>query len=134
MTEPQKNRHIPGPPVGWPLLPVPKDGTLNYPSLEESIKQYIRILLLTRPGEQLMRPYFGAGLPRFLHQSNTLGIQRQVQDTIIETLGRWEKRIILDRVDVWQEDRPDRLRIEIAYRIKRSNSPGSMMLKMNLGK
>ena len=78
----KKNKHIPNPPLGWPLLPVPVNGTLYYPALENSIKQYIRIVLLTRPGEQLMRPRFGAGLSEFLHQSNTLETRQQIQDTV----------------------------------------------------
>ena len=76
MAEAKPNRRIPRPPLGWPLLPVPREGSLHYPSLEESIKQCIKIILLTRPGEQLMRPWFGAGLSRFLHQSNTLEIRQ----------------------------------------------------------
>lgn len=132
--EPKKNRRVPRPPVGWPFLSVPQNGSLTYPSLEESIKQYIRVLLLTRPGEQLMRPQFGAGLAQFLHQPNTLEIRQQVQDNIMEALERWEKRIILDRVEVWEDDTPAGLRIEIAYRIKRTGGQATMMLKMNLGK
>jgi len=119
--------------LGWPLLSVPENGSLHYPSLEESIKQYIKILLLTRPREQLMRPWFGAGLSRFLHQSNTLQIRQQIHDLVIETLDQWEKRIIVDRVEVYEDNTPDSVRIEIAYRIKRSGTQAAMMLKMNLG-
>jgi len=133
MTEVKKNRRIPRPPVGWPLLSVPENGSLSYPSLEESIKQYIKILLLTRPREQLMRPWFGAGLSRFLHQSNTLETRQQIHDLVIETLDRWEKRIVVDRVEVYADQTPDSVRIEIAYRIKRSGVQAAMMLKMNLG-
>ena len=45
------------PRIGWPLLPVPNEnGELEYPTLEESVRQQIRVLLSTRPGEQLMGP------------------------------------------------------------------------------
>lgn len=133
MTEAKTNRRIPKPPLGWPLLPVPRQGSLHYPSLEESIKQYIKILLLTRPREQLMRPWFGAGLSRFLHQSNTLELRQQIHDLVIATLDQWEKRIVVDRVEVDEDKTPDSVRIEIAYRIKRSGIQAAMMLKMNLG-
>ena len=133
MTQVKPNKRIPRPPLGWPLLSVPENGSLHYPSLEESIKQYIKILLLTRPREQLMRPWFGAGLSRFLHQSNTLEIRQQIQDLVIETLDRWEKRIVVDRVEVYEDKTPDSVRIEIAYRIKRTGTQAAMMLKMNLG-
>lgn len=130
----KQNKRIPNPPIGWPLLPVPVGGTLTYPSLEESIKQYIKIVLLTRPGgEQLMHPRFGAGLSRFLHQPNTLEIRQQIQDTVIEALEQWEQRIIVDRVEVWEEEKPDTLRIEIVSRIIRTGKQTTTMIKMNLG-
>lgn len=134
MNQVKKNRHIPKPPIGWPLLPVPVNGSFIYPSLEESIKQSIKIILLTRPGEQLMRPQFGAGLSDYLHQSNTLETRQQIQDRVMDALNQWENRIILDRVGVLEDNTPDCLRIEIAYRIKRTGGQATVMLKMNLGK
>ncbi|MEM7021592.1 MAG: GPW/gp25 family protein, partial [Pseudomonadota bacterium] len=67
MSAPRPNRRLPPPPTGWPLLPVPKDGSLVFPSLDDSVRQMIKLILLTRPGEQLLRPQFGAGLEQFLH-------------------------------------------------------------------
>lgn len=128
------NTRLPSPPIGWPLLPVPQRGELHFPTLEDSVRQSIRVILLTRPGEQLMRPAFGAGLQRFLHEPSTLVTRRRIQDAIAESLALWEPRIILDRVEVWEsEERPDAVRIEIAYRLKRTGSAVSMMLTMNLG-
>ena len=133
MTEVKKNRFIPLPPLGWPLLPVPRDGCLSFPTLEQSIKQSIKVLLLTRPGEQLMHPYFGAGLSQYLHQPNTLETRQQIQDLILDALGQWEQRILVDRVEVYEDKSPDSLRIEIAYRIKRSGAQAAMMLTLHLG-
>ena len=130
----KKNKRIPNPPLGWPLLPVPENGSLNYPTLENSIKQYIRIILLTRPGEQLMRPRFGAGLSQFLHQQNTLETRQQIQDTVLGGLSEWERRIVVDRVEVWDDDeKPDTVRIEIAYRVKRTGEQVTTMVKLNMG-
>jgi len=130
----KKNKHIPSEPLGWPLLPVPENGTLYYPTLENSIKQYIQIILLTRPGEQLMRPRFGAGLSQFLHQPNTLETRRQIQNTVFASLIEWEKRIVVIRVEVWEdEDSPDAVRIEIVFRIKRTGEQMTKTVKLNLG-
>lgn len=121
------------PPVGWPLLPTVTDGGLNYPDLEESICQSIKIILLTRQGEQLMRPDFGAGLNQFLHEPNTLMTRRRVRDAVQASLMRWEARIILQRVDVWEvEQQPDSLRVEIIYQIKRTAAVKSMLLTLSL--
>ncbi len=53
-------------PIGWPFLPALQDGQLIFPTLEQSVRDSIRVVLMTRPGEQLMRPRFGAGLQNFL--------------------------------------------------------------------
>ena len=128
------NPRIPSPPVGWPLLPTPQDGELHYPTLEASVNQSIRIILLTQPGEQLMRPAFGAGLQRFLHEPGTLVTRRRIKDAIAESLALWEPRILVDRIDVWESaERPDAVRVEIVYRLKRTGQTLSMALTMNMG-
>jgi Bacteriophage baseplate protein W len=88
-------------PIGWPFLPFPQTGgQLTYPNLERSVRDSIRIILATRPGEQLMRPRFGAGLQNFLDEGNTVALRRQIQTTILESLQNYENRITVDAVDV----------------------------------
>lgn len=125
---------LPLPLLGWPLLPVPdKHGQLHYPSLEESIRQTIQVILSTRPGEQLMRSEFGGGLTEFLHQSNTLTTQRRIRDRITESLQQWERRIDVNRVEVAEvEGAPTRLRIEIGYRLRRTGVANSFGLTLEL--
>jgi hypothetical protein len=110
------------PPITWPLLPVPDaDGQLGYPALEASVRQLIQVVLRTRPGEQLMRPDFGAGLENFLHEPNTLVTRRRLRDLVVASLDKWEPRIMLDRIDVREvEDAPAQIRIELGYRIRRT--------------
>ncbi|MGD9825684.1 GPW/gp25 family protein [Desulfobacter sp.] len=130
----KKNKNIPGAPLGWPLLSVPDKGTLFYPTLEDSIKQSIRIILLTRPGEQLMRPRFGAGLSNFLHLPNTLETRRQIQEMVFKSLAQWEHRMVVLRVEVWEDqDTPEAVRIEIAYKIRRTREQVTTTVKLNLG-
>ena len=108
--------------IGWPLLSQPDDnGQLHYPTLAESVRQQIQVILRTKPGEQLMRPEFGAGLQNLLHESNTLATRVRMRDLIVESLERWERRIAVDRVDVTEvSGRPTHVRVEIAYRLKRT--------------
>jgi uncharacterized protein len=121
-------------PVNWPLLGLPdSEGRLSYPSLEESVRQSIKIILQTRPGERLMRPGYGGGLDRYLHEPNTLTTRRQIRDLITSSLERWEPRILIDRVDVWEvEERPDTVRIEIVYRLRRNNKMQQTGITMEL--
>lgn len=122
------------PPIGWPLLPKPDaNGELRYPTLEDSVRQSIRVILRTRPGEQLMRPEFGGGLVDFLHEANTLTTRRRIQDSIVASLERYEQRISIDRVEVLEvPNEPSHIRIEIAYRLRRTGAAQSLGLTMML--
>jgi len=120
--------------IGWPLLVRPDGrGQLAYPSLGESVRQSIQIILQTHPGEQLMRPEFGAGLQSFLHEPNTLTTRRRIHDAIAEALARWEPRALVDRIDVAEvEARPSELRVDIAYRLRRTGAPQQLGLTLEL--
>jgi uncharacterized protein len=121
------------PPLGWPLFPLPKNGELSYPSFELSVRQNIQVILLTRPGEQLMRPQFGGGLEEFLYEPNTLLTRRRIRDQITESLARWEKRITVTRVEVAEvPDQPSRLRVEIAYQLNRTGALETLGLSLDL--
>lgn len=120
--------------LGWPLFALPDEhGLLAYPALEASVRELIRVILSTRPGEQLMRPDFGGGLDRLLHEPNTLATRRRIRDLVQESLGRWERRILLDRVEVWDvPGEPSHVRVEIAYRLARTGAPAQVAITVQL--
>lgn len=120
--------------LGWPLLPLPdEDGRLDWPGLEQSVRELIRVVLSTRPGEQLMRPDFGAGLEGLLHEPDTLATRRRIRDLVQESLTRWELRILLDRVEVSAvEGEPSHVRVEIGYRLARTGAPAQLALTVQL--
>jgi hypothetical protein len=122
-------------PLSWPLLPTPDDhGLFGFPELDESVRQMIRVILLTRPGEQLMRPEFGAGIGRFLHEPNTVETRRRIRDVVIESLERWEPRISVDEVEVTDVDgAPTQARVEVFYQLRRTGQPKQLALTMTLG-
>ncbi len=125
---------LPRPLLGWPLMPLPDEhGRLSWPTLEDSVRELIRVVLSTRPGEQLMRPDFGAGLELLLHEPNTLATRRRIRDRIQDAITRWERRVVLDRVDVRDLDgEPSHVRVEIGYRLARSGAPASVALTVQL--
>lgn len=107
------------PPLCWPLLPLPDEqGRLHYPDLETSVRQRIEAILRTGPGEQLMRPYFGAGLELAIHKPNNAGVRAELQRDIAAHIAAFEPRILLDRVDISPTDDPSVLHVVIAYRIR----------------
>jgi phage baseplate assembly protein W len=120
--------------IGWPLFAQPDEyGRLGYPDLETSVRQVIRVILSTRPGEQLMRPDFGGGLDTLLNEPNTLTTRRRIRDLVQDALTRWERRILLDRVEVWEVvGEPSHVRVEVAYRLARTGALAQMALTVQL--
>ena len=126
---------IPPAPIGWPLLPVPNEnGDLSYPStLAESVRQQLRVILSTSPGEQLMRPRFGVGLTTFLRQPNDLTTRRRIYDRVSAGISKWEPRVEVNRIDI--DDVPGRpvcIRIDFVYRLRRSGEPGTIGLNLEI--
>ena len=122
-------------PIGWPLLPLPDaNGQLSYPDLAESVRQNLRVILSTRPGEQLMRPQYGAGLVDFIGETDSIKTRRRIYDRVTEGIGRWEPRIDVGRVDV--DSLPGgaagQMRIEIAYRLRRTGETGTLGVNLEL--
>jgi len=124
----------PRPPIGWPLLPFPdEEGRLRFPSLAESVRQNVRVILSTRNGEQLLHPGYGAGLVEFIGEPDTLTTRRRIHDRVSESLGRWEPRLLLDRTDVNSTaDHPGKLRVEIAYRLRRTGESQTLGVTLEL--
>lgn len=79
---------------------VGADGRLAWSEGEQNIRESIRIILLTNPGERVRQPDFGAGLQRVLFEPNTPERHRKLQDRIERALSRWEPRIALRNVGV----------------------------------
>lgn len=76
---------------------------------------------------------FGAGLENFLHDSNNITTRRRIRDLIMDSLNLWESRILVDRVDVREvPDEPTHIRVEIAYRIRRTGLAQQLGLTMAL--
>lgn len=108
---------------GW-AFPVAVDaqGGIALAAYEDDIRQAIRIILDTEPGERVMRPDFGAGLRGLLFEpinTTTLALARHRTE---RALVLWEPRIDQIAVDVTAEPRVGILRIEVRYRVRSTNT------------
>ena len=120
--------------TGWPLMPVPSpDGALEWPDLQTSVRQMIEVILRTAPGEQLMRPEFGAGLDRLIHQPNTLGVRARAQEAIQQGLRVYETRILLDDVAVDEGDDPRELLVTLSYRLRPTGAQMRLSARIPVG-
>jgi phage baseplate assembly protein W len=85
---------------------VGADGRIAWSEGETNIREAIRIVLMTAPGERIRRSAFGAGLEEFLYEPNTTTTRRSIEDRITRAIAAWEPRVTLESVDV-DEDRVD---------------------------
>jgi len=88
------------------------DGRFAWSEGPDSVRESIRVILLTELGERVMLPDFGAGLRRYLFEPNTTPVHRLIEEAITSSLERWERRVELQSVDV----EPDPANPEVAFR------------------
>jgi phage baseplate assembly protein W len=80
------------------------------------VRQLIRYLLLTSPGERVNRPDFGAGVRRMVFKPLSGASAMLVKTMILDALSRWLSTIIeVDEVTV--EAQTETLLITVVYRV-----------------
>jgi phage baseplate assembly protein W len=127
MSTPEPARAFLG--IGWAFPPrIQADGAVAESVYEEDIREAIRIILGTSPGERVMRPEFGAGLDQFLFEPVTPTTVGRVERQVREALVTWEPRIDVDGVAVRPEGAPPVvLMIELAYRVRATNARANLV-------
>ncbi len=118
----------------WPLGSVNEDGALTWANDDQSVREVMLNILLTRPGERLQRPDFGAGLLNFVHQPNNETTRNLIAGVVRKSLQLWETRVTIDGVEV--QPSPDSLaevHINIRYRMRHNPAPTELGLTLNLG-
>ena len=76
------------------------DGRVAWSAGDDNVRESIRIILMTRQGERLFEPDFGAGLDRWLFEPNTVTTRQVIKDRIMKSLAQWEPRIAVASVEV----------------------------------
>lgn len=117
---------------GFPLGGV-SEGRLDWSTGAESVRETLWHILLTRPGERVMRPAFGAGLTRFLHHPNNETTRQLIADVARRAIERWESRIDIVRIAVDSDPRAlNRVVLTLDYRIRANGARENMDLGLEL--
>jgi hypothetical protein len=115
--------------TGWafPLRPDATRGDLGYRSGAEKVREAILLILLTEPGERVMRPTFGAGLRRYLAEPNTVATRAGIARDVTAAIDTWEPRVRLCAVDAQPGDDPSLVLLTIRYEHVRDTSEGLLV-------
>jgi len=100
MTRPTREGEIVG--LGWALTPTVQDGGLAVRQGMAHLRQAVFVILTTRKGERLMRPWFGSDLWRWLdmpiNQATLAGMRAEIFDAVDQ-----EPRLTLTKIVISSE-------------------------------
>jgi uncharacterized protein len=109
--------------VGWSFPVASNDaGEVSLAAYEEDVREAIRIILGTNPGERVMRPDFGAGLQALAFEPINVTTMALAKHRVEEALIIWEPRIDKIGVQVSADPSAGRLMINIRYRVRATNT------------
>ena len=108
--------------LAFPVIVDPATGAIAMAEFEDDIRQAIRIILDTDPGERAMRPDFGAGLRALVFEPINTHTMALARHRVEQALVLWEPRI--DSVTVQVSARPEQglMTIEVRYRVRTTNT------------
>jgi phage baseplate assembly protein W len=115
---------------GW-AMPVqldPRTGLVATSEYEEDIRQSIRIILETAPGERVMRPNFGCGIHELVFAAVDTTTLQRIRSVVEEALRRCEARIDVLGILVDEDATSEGvLLIEIEYQVRKTNQIGNLV-------
>jgi uncharacterized protein len=107
---------------GFPVAAA-ADGEVALVEHEEDVREAVRIVLGTEPGERVMRPDFGGGLAGIVFEPLTTATRGLVEHRVREALVRFEPRIDALGVKVGLDPGgPSTLLVEVDYRVRATNT------------
>ena len=80
---------------------------------EKLIRNDLLQLLLTSPGERVMRPDFGTGIRTFVFENMTSDSLAALQQNILDAIAKWEPRVTATSVTLQSDDDNNLLRIKV---------------------
>jgi len=105
----------------WPMR-VDASGSISLTDGAADLDSSVRLILLTAPGERVMRPDFGCRIHDLVFEPitpNTLGLMKHA---VRQALTQWEPRITVEDVDVAADPSTRGLvHIHVGYRVRATN-------------
>jgi phage baseplate assembly protein W len=98
----------------------------------DHIRDMIEQFLFTNAGERVNRPEFGSGLLQLIFAPNSQELAATLQFTVQAGLQQWLGDVI-EVLDLNVENEDEKLRVEIKYRVRRSQEVRSQTFTRSTG-
>lgn len=112
-------------------MPVDLDrrtGLVATSEYEDDIRQSIRIILETAPGERVMRPNFGCGIHDLVFAALDSTTLHRICTLVEEALRRCEARVDVLDVTVDEDANSEgELLVQVEYRVRKTNQVGNLV-------
>jgi uncharacterized protein len=121
--------------TGWSFPPEfdVRDKRSRMSSAAEDIRESLRILLTTSPGERVMLPTFGCGLRARVFDPASESMITEVKDAVERAILYYEPRITLNDLEVRLVDPlGGEVEIEVFYTIRTTNTRSNLVYKFYL--
>tara|TARA_R100000995_G_C3435150_1_gene100448 strand:- start:307 stop:690 length:384 start_codon:yes stop_codon:yes gene_type:complete len=97
-----------------------EDGFALVKSLEQNIKQNLKMLLLTSPGERPMSPRFGVGMRRYLFEMQSDEVFAAIDSKIREQVSIYLPYIKIQRVQFDKSNiDKNQIKLKLVYSVPR---------------
>jgi phage baseplate assembly protein W len=119
---------------GWrfPIVPGPT-GALAYSESDDNVEHSLRVLLLTRVGERVMRGEFGSRLGDMVFRPGSEQNLRAIEREVGAVIRRWEPRVeVLDVRAEADANEPTQVTVALSYRVRRTNTRESLVFPFYL--
>jgi hypothetical protein len=105
----------------WPMT-VDHTGSIKLTSSSEDIERSIQIVLITAPGERVMRPQFGCRIWDLLFEPVTPNLLGLIAEAVRQAIAQWEPRVDVEAVEPMADpDDSALVRVHIIYRVRATN-------------
>jgi phage baseplate assembly protein W len=108
------------------ISPISKD--LALVKDEDAVKQSIRNLVLTDPGERLMQPNIGGGIRGLLFENITAGTLNLIESRVKTTIETYEPRAVLIAVTASSRYDDNQVNVVVEFYVRNSDIPVTLDL------
>lgn len=104
----------------WPMS-VDHTGSIRLTDGVDDLDQSMRLVLMTAPGERVMRPQFGCRIWDLLFEPITDNLLGLISEAVRQALAQWEPRVEVQEVISAPAQEDGLVRVSIDYVVRSTN-------------